>query len=89
MLIGVILILSLHAIAAVGSLLGAARNGLGFKQCLQWGGIGFLTGILGLVTHAGTDWQSIYFARASQDAVLNLGLEIIAIFGLPLLLNLK
>jgi hypothetical protein len=83
----VLFILALHSIAAVASLIMAIRDGLGSVQSLRWGVIGFITGLLGLITRARMDRRDLLYVHVLQDALLNLGLEAIALYGLPHLLN--
>jgi hypothetical protein len=83
----VLFILALHSIAAVASLISAIRDGLGFVQSLRWGIIGFITGLLGLITRARMDRRDLLYVHVVQDALLNLGLEAIAFYGLPHLLK--
>lgn len=83
----VLFILALHTIAAVASMIRARREGMDFKESLRWGGIGFITGILGFVARLRTDRRHLAFIHIVQDALLNLGLELIAVYGLPHLLG--
>ena len=87
MSIEILFILALHTIAAAVFLIRALRDGLGFLESLQWGGIGFLTGIIGLIARLRMDRRHVHYMHIVQDAVLNLGLEAIAIFGMPHLLT--
>jgi hypothetical protein len=82
----VLFILALHSIAAVISFILALRDRQGFWESLRWGGIGFVSGLLGLIARSRTDRRHVFFIHIVQDAVLNLGLEIIALYGLPHLL---
>jgi nitrate reductase gamma subunit len=81
--LGVLFILALHSIAAVVTLISAIRDRLGFVESLQWGGIGFITGMVGLLTRARMDRRHVNYARIVQDTLINLGLEVVIIFGMP------
>ena len=81
---GVLFILTLHSIAAVVSFIGAIRDGVGFPDSLRWGAIGFTTGAVGLLTRARMDRRHVNYARIVQDALLNLGLELAILLGMPL-----
>ncbi len=83
----VLFILALHSISAVISLIVALRDGLGFLESLRWGGIGFITGIIGLITRARMDRRYLNHLEVVQDALLNLGLEVVALYGIPRLLK--
>jgi hypothetical protein len=85
--IEILFILALHSIAAVVSLVRARRDGLGFSESLRWGGIGFITGLLGLITRARMDRRHWHYMLMVQDAFLNLILEIIALYGIPHILG--
>jgi len=80
-------ILALHSISAVIALIVALRDGLGFLESLRWGGIGFITGIIGLITRARMDRRYLNHLQVIQDALLNLGLEVVGLFGIPRLLK--
>ena len=82
----ILLILVLHSIAAVASFVRAWRDGLEFKESLRWGGIGFISGLLGLVARARMERRHVVAMLIVQDTLLNLGVEVIAIYGLPHLL---
>jgi len=79
--------LALHSISAVSLLIGALRDGLRFLESLIWGGIGFITGVIGLITRARTDRRYLNHLQVVQDALLNLGLEAVALFGIPRILK--
>ena len=79
----VLFILALHSIAAVISVIIAARDGLNFLQSLRWLGLGFLTGFLGLVTRARMDRRQLHYMQVVQDAVLNLTMEVAALYVIP------
>jgi hypothetical protein len=79
----VLFILALHSIAAVISLIVAIRDGLDFWQSLRWFGLGFLTGFLGLITRARIDRRHLHYMQVVQDAVLNLGMEVVALYVIP------
>ena len=83
----VLFILTLHSIAAVASAIVAIRERYGFSQALQWGGLGFITGILGLITRGRMDRRHMQYMQVVQDAILNFGLEVLAFFGLPYFLH--
>ncbi|HMD83244.1 MAG TPA: hypothetical protein VKO18_00925 [Terriglobia bacterium] len=85
--IEILFILVLHSIAAAVSLIRARRDGLGFLESLRWGGIGFITGLLALITRARTDRRHYHYMLMAQDALLNLGLEVIALYGIPHILG--
>jgi len=76
-------ILLLHSIAAVAFLVLALRDGLGLGESLQWAGIGLICGIVGLIARARMDRRHVQFMHIVQDACLNLGLEIAALYGIP------
>ena len=80
-------ILVLHSIAAVVTLVKATRDEGGFLSSLRWGALGFVTGILGLITRRRIDRRNLGYHQVLQDAFLNFGLEVFAIFGLPLILR--
>lgn len=79
----ILFILALHSIAAVVSLIVAYREGLSLSDSLRWGGRGFLTGLLGLITHSRMDRRHVHYMHVVQDALLNLGLEVVALYVLP------
>jgi hypothetical protein len=79
----VLFILALHSIAAVISLIVATRDGLGFLQSLRWFALGFLTGFLGLITRARIDRRHLHYMQVVQDTVLNLGMEVVALYIIP------
>lgn len=83
----ILFIVSLHCIAAIISLIVALRDRLGFLQSLRWGGLGFVTGLLGLIRCWGMDRRHLHYMHVVQDALLNLGMEGIAIYGIPHLLR--
>ena len=87
MITEVLFILALHSISAVISLILALRDGMGFLGSLRWGGIGFITGIIGLITRARMDRRYSNHLQVVQDALLNLGLEVGALYGIPRLLK--
>jgi hypothetical protein len=80
-------ILVLHSIAAVITLIIALRDGLGFLQALRWGGLGFITGLLGLITRARMDRRHLDHMHVVQDALLNFGMEAVALYGIPHILR--
>jgi len=79
----ILFILALHSIAAVASLIIALRDGLDFFQSLRWFILGFLTGMLGLLTRARMDRRQLHFMQVVQDAVLNLAMEVAALYVVP------
>jgi hypothetical protein len=83
----IIFILSLHSIAAIIAVILAIREGLGFLECLRWGALGFITGLLGIIAHARVDRRQLYYMQIVQDAFLNLGMEAAAIYGIPYFLK--
>jgi len=83
----ILFILALHSIAAVVSLIVAYREGLDFRESLRWGGLGFMTGLLGLITHARMDRRHVHYMHVVHDAILNLGLEVGALYVLPKFLS--
>lgn len=83
----ILFILALRSIAAVILLGRAIRDGLGFFECLRWGGMGFITGIIGLITRWRMDRHDLRVMHVVQDAVVNLGMEVIALYGIPYFLN--
>ncbi len=85
--IEILFILALHSIAAAVSLVRARRDGLNFMESLRWGGIGFITGLLALITRARMDRRHYHYMLMAQDAFLNLGLEVIALYGIPHILG--
>jgi nitrate reductase gamma subunit len=80
-------ILALHSIAAVITLVKATRDEGGFLSSLRWGGLGFVTGVLGLITRRRIDRRNLGYHQVLQDAFLNFGLELFAVFGLPQILK--
>ena len=76
-------LLALHSAAAVVTLISAFREGLGWRSSLNWGGVGFVTGFLGLITRARTGRRNVHHVQIVQDAFLNFGLEFLALFVLP------
>jgi hypothetical protein len=80
-------ILALHFITGAISLFRALRDGLSLPESLQWGGIGFISGLVGLIARARTDRRHIHYMDVVQDCLLNLGLEVIALFGVPHLMT--
>jgi len=83
----VLFILALHSIAAVVSAVMAFRDGLGFLPSLQSGGLGFITGLFGLITRARMDRRQLHYMQVVQDALINLGLEAFALYGIPYFLK--
>ena len=79
----VLFILALHSIAAIVSLIVAIRDRLGFLQSLRWLVLGFMTGFLGLITRARMDRRHLHYMQVVQDAVLNLAMEIAALYVVP------
>jgi hypothetical protein len=79
----ILFILALHSIASIISLIIAIRDHLGFLQSLRWGILGFITGILGLMTRARMDRRHLHYMQVVQDAVLNLGMEVAALYVIP------
>ena len=79
----VLFILALHSIAAIISVIVAIRDGLDFVQSLRWLILGFITGFLGLITRARMDRRHLHYMQVVQDAVLNLGMELIALYAIP------
>jgi hypothetical protein len=79
----VLFILALHSIAAIVSLIVAIRDRLGFLQSLRWLILGFMTGFLGLITRARMDRRHLHYMQVVQDAVLNLSMELIALYAIP------
>jgi len=76
-------IVLLRSIAAVIALALAIRDGLGFAPSLRSGIIGFITGIVGLIARARMDRRLVQYVHVLQDALLNLGLEAVALYGIP------
>lgn len=85
--VGFLFILSLHSIAAVAFLILALRDGLGFVESLYWGGVGFISGIVGLIARARMDRRHVQYMHIVQDSCLNIGLELLAVYGMPHLLT--
>jgi len=85
--IEIIFILVLHSIAAAVFLIRARRDGLVWSESLHWGGIGFITGLLALITRARMDRRHYHYMLMVQDAILNLGLEVIGLYGIPHILG--
>ena len=83
----ILFIVLLHLIAAVISLISALRRGFGLLSALRWGGLGFITGILGLITHRRVGRRHLHYMMIVQDAILNLGMELLAIYGIPFMLK--
>jgi len=79
----VLFILALHSIAAIVSLIVAIRDGLDFLQSFRWLLLGFMTGFLGLITRAKMDRRHLHYMQVVQDAVLNLGMEVTALYLIP------
>ena len=80
-------ILSLHLLAAIITAAMAARDGLGPQECVRWGGIGFITGVIGLITRSRMDRRHVHYVHMVQDTILNLGLEAVGLYGLPHLMH--
>ena len=87
MRIEIVFILALHSIAATVFLIRARRDGLVWSESLRWGGIGFITGLLALITRARMDRRHYHYMLMVQDALLNLGLEVIGLYGIPHILG--
>lgn len=83
----ILFILALHSISAVVSLIVALRDGLGFLESLRWGGIGLITGVIGLITRARMDRRQLNYLQVVQDAILNVGMELVALYGIPHILR--
>jgi len=83
--IEILFILALHSIAAAVFFVRARRDSLDFLESLRWGGIGFMTGLLALITRARMDRRHYHYML--MDALLNLGLEAIALYGIPHILS--
>ncbi len=83
----ILFILALHTIAAAASMIRARREGLGYMESLRWGGIGFISGLLGFVARMRTERRQLTIVHIAQDALLNFGLEVIAVYGVPHLLS--
>ncbi len=81
--IEVLFILALHSIAAIISVIVAIRDGLDALQTLRWAVLGFITGILGLITRSRIDRRHLHYMQVVQDAVLNLGMEVVALYAIP------
>ena len=79
----ILFILALHLIAAIVSVIIAVKDGLDFLQSLRWLFLGFTTGMLGLMTRARMDRRHLHYMQVVQDAVLNLAMEIVAIYVIP------
>jgi hypothetical protein len=76
----------LHSFCAVVMIIVAIRDRLGFLWWLFWGAVGFLTGLLGLVSR----WrfgQQLSYMQIFQDAFLNAMLEVAAFLLVPHLLR--
>jgi hypothetical protein len=84
---GLLFILALHSVAAAAYLILALRDGLGFAEALRWGGIGFISGLVGLIARARMDRRHVHYMHIVQDPCLNIGLEIVAVYGVPHLLT--
>jgi nitrate reductase gamma subunit len=84
---GILIILALHTTAALICLIAAFRDRLGSSESFRWGAIGFITGILGLINRARMDRRHVHYMQLVQDALLNLGLELIAVVGVPYFLK--
>ena len=83
----ILIILALHTSAAVISLISAFRDRLGSAESFRWGAIGFITGIIGLISRARMDRRHIHYMQLVQDAFLNLGLEVVGLYGVPFFLK--
>jgi hypothetical protein len=83
----VLFILALHSIAAVVSAVMAFRDGLSLLQSLRSGGLGFITGLFGLINRARMDPRNLHYMHVVQDACINLGLEAFALYGIPYFLK--
>ena len=79
----ILFILALHSIAAVISVIVAIRDGLEVLQVLRWAVLGFATGLLGLITRSRIDRRHLHYMQVVQDTVLNLSMEIIALYAIP------
>ncbi|HTS71297.1 MAG TPA: hypothetical protein VMO17_20145 [Terriglobia bacterium] len=73
----------LRSIAAFISLALAIRDRQGFLLCLRAFAIGFIVGIVGLIARARMDRSMVHYGHVLQDALLNLGCEAVAVFGIP------
>ncbi|MGO8789976.1 MAG: hypothetical protein ACLQVL_21680 [Terriglobia bacterium] len=85
--IEILFILTLHVLAGTAFLILALRDRLPLLESLQWGGIGFISGLVGLIARSRMDRRHVRYMHIVQDTCLNLGLEVIAVFGLPHLLG--
>lgn len=83
----ILFILALHVIAGMTFLILALRDRLTLLESLQWGGIGFISGLVGVISRARMDRRHVRYMHIVQDTCLNLGLEVIALYGLPHLLG--
>ncbi len=83
----ILFILALHSIAAVVSAIMAYRDGLDILQSLRSGGLGFITGLFGLITRARMNRAHLGYMHVVQDAFINLGLEAFALYGIPYFLK--
>jgi hypothetical protein len=79
----VLFILALHSIATVITLIIAIRDRESFWEILRSGVLGFLTGFLGLITRARIDRRHLHYMQVVQDAVLNLAMEVTALYAIP------
>jgi hypothetical protein len=76
-------ILALHAVAAIITVMMAIRDREGFLLILRSFVLGFFTGFLGLVTRARIDRRHLHYMQVVQDAVLNLAMEVFALYVIP------
>jgi len=76
-------ILALHAIAALITVIMAIRDRENLLLVLRSLVLGFLTGFLGLVTRARLDRRHLHYMQVVQDAVLNLAMEVFALYVIP------
>ena len=79
----IIFIIVLRSIAALIALALAIRDGDGFVPSLRSCIIGFIIGLVGLIARARMDRRVVQYAHILQDALLNLGVEAIALYGIP------
>jgi len=79
----VLFILALHSTAAVITVILAIRDRATFLDVLRSLVLGFLTGFLGLITRARIDRRHLHYMQVVQDAILNLAMELIALYGIP------
>lgn len=78
-----IFILTLHAVTATISLVLAIREHLDWFESLRWCAFGFFTGLLGLITRSRVDSRHLNYTHFIHDSMLNLGMEVVALYGIP------